>query len=245
MDDRRRTFFAPIAGMALLLAGEARAADPLPCDGYGCADLCEKGNAAACVSLGSVHLMGVRPKKADPSAARAAFQRACAKGDGVGCLEVARMAQLARETPAAVSTRFTEAHKLLESACASGDGRSCYHLAHAHVRGDPGLKSSEGSHLPLLQKACKAKHPGACAKLAGLDEVAHEQKPTKESRKLQRRSFDLNQALCKKRDVVACENVALAYQSGIGTKKSEKQAKRFHTMACTMGLAAHSCAQAR
>jgi hypothetical protein len=150
----------------------------------GCRAECEAGDAAACSRVGLSLLLG-DAKPIDVAGAKAAFERACALGDAFGCYSRGKLADrgaaddggaadwfdrgcqrshaescaaLAVNLPEADAATTAKVRAALDRACGLGHLESCAALA---SRAD--TKASEA--LPLLERACVAKNPRACARL--------------------------------------------------------------------------------
>ena len=115
-------------------------------------ELCDKGNSAACFSMGERYRMVERDNKT----ALKFYVKACDAGYMTGCTNGGILLVM-KGTP--YSKEFKQARKMFTKACGAGEDPSCFNLGSLNYR--------EGRQKKALQyylKACDMGNQSGCAK---------------------------------------------------------------------------------
>ncbi len=185
---------------------------------------CDKGDAAACVSLGE------RIEKVEENKARAAelYQKACDAKNAQGCIRRGKL-----QLSGALGDRNpTLALSLFAKACAMGSGDGCQEQGAMAASGF-GPEKAEGAAAAaaaLYKKGCDLKSGAACFALAMM--VYNGQGGLEKNDAEALKTFELS---CNYGAATGCTGVGRLTLNGKGTAKDPVKGAEFLTKACDGG----------
>ena len=215
---------------------------------------CDGGDLQWCMNLGVIYENG-HGVPADPDRAKSIYEKACAKGHGDSCVNLA-LAKFAAGTLDAASEL-----SVLEARCNTGTVLACGVLGQMYVSGGPGVPAKPELAMTLLERSCTGGSAHSCATLGafhGLGKVVPVD--LKAAARFSQRACELGysasctalgmeasnrsawveaqkylQLGCWIGDGEACSNLALLVGEGKGSKPDAERALALTREACGMG----------
>ncbi len=181
---------------------------------------CDLGIADGCAQVGTDLLTGIGVAE-DVVQGRAMLDRACAGGSGLSCYNVAVSA---RDGTFGTTKDAKAAFALFEKGCTAGFAAACTEQAIALYDG-AGTKRDRTQAATIAARACEAK-AAQCYFLAELQQTA---KKLPEARAL-------NDKACGAGSAIACHNLAVMLEQGLGGAKDVARAKSSYAKACAAGI---------
>lgn len=188
---------------------------------------CRLNSSEGCNRLGKTYEQGIRENR-DLKRALALFQRACSLRHPPSCYDYGHLLQGGGE-------RYPHDIALIvfAYACRSGITRACTALGWMYERGH-GVTPDSQAAAALFRHACDRQETDACRKTTPL---------TIAPRQPWRRYAEVHarlEAMCKERDLPACNNLARAYLEGLGVPRDSAHALTLFRSSCDRG-SAHGC----
>lgn len=130
---------------------------------------CDRGDAAGCQRRGTQAIAA-----GDSALGKKLFDRACTRGDGVACAQLAYFTErggFGKEDPAAAKVIYARAHKILAQTCptratAKHNGWACQIRGYLYEQGY-GVAKNAVEAQKSYELACNANNGDACYSLAG------------------------------------------------------------------------------
>lgn len=94
---------------------------------------CEGGYAPECSSLATLHQDGLGGREHSDAKAAELYRRACDRGAGIGCFNLASMIEAGGDGPAdpdRAAPMYTRAYELFVTACDAGDAQWCANVGY-------------------------------------------------------------------------------------------------------------------
>ena len=181
---------------------------------------CELSIADGCAQLATDLATGTGTD-ANPDAARATLQRACDAGSGLGCHN---LGVIVRDGTLGATKDPVAAYVLFDKGCQLGRGAACTEQAIALFDG-VGTKRDTKRATRLADQAC-----GASAEQCWFRaELYQKAKKLPEARAL-------NDKACGAGSAIACHNLAVMLEQGLGGAKDAARAKSSYAKACSAGI---------
>ena len=216
---------------------------------------CGLGDGGSCFAQGLVLRGRVQP--ADDAGAHAAFVKACDAGITDGCAQVGTDLLTGIGAPEDIAA----GRAMLARACDGGSGLSCYNIAVSTRDGTFGATRDAKAAYALFEKGCAAQFAAACTEQAiALLDGAGVTKDRARATVIATRACDASAAqcyflaelkqtanklpearaladkACGAGSAVACHNLAVMLERGLGGAKDAARAKAAYATACSLGI---------
>jgi TPR repeat protein len=181
---------------------------------------CERKLADGCAQFATDLLTGVGVA-ANVEAARTALQRACVDGAGLACHN---LGVIARDGAFGTKKDPPAAYALFDAGCRLGRGASCVEQAIA-LHAGTGVTRDTKRAVEVADLACSSSAEHCWFRA----ELYQKQKKYTEAR-------PLHDKACGAGSAVACHNLGVMLEKGLGGKKDEKRSLDVFQKACELGI---------
>lgn len=219
---------------------------------------CEEGNAKACNDLAGMYLTGrIQPDrvKEDEEKAKLYYAKSkelytkyCDEGDGKACYG---LAQIYNGMKWNVDQNHIMMLKNYIKSCDNGYGKGCVESGAFYKRGYGAKKDMDTANVyyakavSLLEEECDRDIAPSCKSLSMIYKLnMYGTNDAKKGEALAKKTFALNVALCEKKDVEGCFQMAFYNENGIQTPLNLKKAKEYYLKSCEYGESS-ACSRGR
>jgi TPR repeat protein len=224
---------------------------------------CDFGDPASCFAQGLVLRGRIQPP--DDNGSHDAFVKACELGIADGCAQ----AGTDLITGIGVDEDVAKGRAMLDRACTAGSGLSCYNVAVSTRDGTFGATKDTKAAFALFEKGCTVGFAAACTEQAmalydGIGATKDRAKATTIATRaceakavqcyflaeLQQKAKKLPEAralydkACGAGSAVACHNIGVMLEKGIGGAKDETRSNDAYQKACSLGIS-DDCSERR
>lgn len=202
------------------------AGEPYECSGrdpFECLAQCDRNDAASCVNLANLYLVGKRVAK-DPAMAVPLLEKACNAGHPKGCGGLG----FAHNNGLGVAKNLEKGAALYQRACDAGNAEACSNLGVAFGDGK-GVAKDESRAATLFRRACDGGEAYACFNLGVLVHAGRGQKAD------DARAAALFVRACQGDVTPACHNAGVHYKEGLGVGANVQQATGYFKRGCAGG----------
>jgi hypothetical protein len=209
------------------------AGEPYECSGkdpFDCLAQCDRNDAASCVHLANLYLVGSRVAK-DPTMAVPLLQKACDAAHPKGCGGLG----FALANGLGVDKNPEKGAAFYQRACDAGNAEACSNLGVAFGDGK-GVAKDESRAATLFRRACDGGEPYACFNLGVLAQAGRGQKADDAL------AAALFVRACQGDVAPACHNAGVYYKGGSGVSVNVQQAIGYFKRGCA-GSDEKSCAE--
>lgn len=181
---------------------------------------CERGEAAACGSLGGMHLVGAGVPL-DYEKAVALLTKGCDGGDLKSCTDLGALHLSGTGVPPNGSIAAT----YFKAACERSWPSACHYLAVQHLLGN-GVARDTGRAIALNEAACEGGVAAACGHIGGMYKLGYGVDPDLE------RSLRYRALACEGGELFSCALFGAALHSGQGIAADPERAASILLNAC-------------